>query len=270
MHRFIKIITFTGLISCCITGFAKHHSISADVGFVQKDNLPAGSASISPIRLKALKEAATELGARGALAWRSLQIDQSLKKQARYLDHVFDFNQLLINGNVLPPVITQGDDSLNVDNPEAIRAASKIYRIVSPARFASTPPTWRDYLWMNYAKPTLPDRSLLPQTQAEANVWNSYLKQGWRQGLRQADAIFSVNLNRLKRDYNGIALYRKLLQQRMISAPFIAHTNLGVTGDSHEIRINDRVSRITDQSKLQPDSLQWRPVIRKEGIHITK
>lgn len=235
--------------------------LTADMGYVKLSHLPSGSSKINPIRLQALRETATTLGARGALAWRSLQITRSLKSEASYLDHVFDFNKLLINNDVLPPVITQSDNDLTLDSSDTIRLASKTYKIVSPARFVTAAPTWRTYLWMSYPKPNMPSKSLLPTTQAEAAIWNMYLKEGWKQGIAQANDIFQVNLDRLKRDYDGIVLYRQLLAQHMVSSPFVAKADLGVTGNGNQIRINDKVLRITSQSQLQTNSAKWRPVI---------
>ncbi len=236
---------------------------SAELGYVSLKNLPSSTSPINPIRLQALRETATTLGARGALAWRSLHIDRALQKQAKYLNHVFDFNQLLLNHNVLPPVIVESNNSLHLTNADTIRLSSKTYRILKPARFVTTPPNWRSYLWMNYKKPEIPNRTLLPQNKDEAAVWDSYLQQGWKQGLAQANKIFAVNLSRLKRDYMGMVLYRKLLDQHMVSSPYVASANLGVTGNSKEIHINDRVLRITGQSKLQPNSSKWTPVLTK-------
>lgn len=237
--------------------------ITADVGYVSTKNYTSVENQVNPIRLKAIKETATTLGARGGLAYRGFQINQSLKDQARELDQIFNFNQLLINNNVLPPVLVTSNNNANLSSQTAIRYASKTYKIITPARFVTAAPTWRTYLWMSYKKPELPDKTLLPNTKAEAEVWNKYIRTGWEQGLEQANAIFDANLNRLKRDYMGIVLYRKLLAQGMVSAPYIAKANLGVTGDSKEIRIDDRVMRITKGSALQPDSKQWKAIITK-------
>ena len=264
ISRVFKILFFVGLSTLPFATFAKKaQTLTANVGFVSLGNLPSGSQYVSRIRLKALRETATTLGARGALAWRSMQIDHTLKKEAKYLSHIFDFNQLVLNHDVLPPVLTEADRSLNLASGNSIRLASKIYKIVNPARFVTTAPTWRSYLWMTYKKPTLPDHTLLPNTQAEASVWNAYLKKGWKKGLQQANDIFATNLSRLKRDYTGMVLYRKLLDQHIVSAPFVAQTNLGVTGNSKELRVNDRVLRITAPSKLQTNSKRWTPVLTK-------
>ncbi|MBS0350840.1 MAG: type IV secretory system conjugative DNA transfer family protein, partial [Proteobacteria bacterium] len=160
-----------------------------------------------------------------------------------------------------PPVLEESNNSLNLASDDAIRLAAKTYRIVSPARFVTGAPNWRSYLWMNYSKPAVPDRTLLPKNQAEAQIWNRFIKEGWQNGVQQANAIFASNLNRLRRDYNGMVLYRKMLAQNMVSAPYVAKADLGVTGDSHEMRIDDQVLRITANSELQTDSSKWQPIL---------
>ena len=271
----IKFFAVASIVSLALTGCASGSSgdpydtapaqlsLAANVGYVNVSSLPTATAHISAIRLQAIRETATQLGARGGLAWRALQIDHSLSGQEEYLDHVFDFNQLLLPHNVLPPVLTEADNSINQQNGLALRLASKTYKLVSNARFVTAPPTWRTYLWMDYDKPDMPDHTLLPNTQDEAKAWNFYLKQGWKEGLQQANAIFSINLNRLKRDYKGMVLYRKLYAEHMVSAPYVASTDLGVTGDANQLRINDRVLRITALSKMQTNSNQWNPILIK-------
>ena len=260
----LKIIALAGVLSMALgTGAMAHDTVTltADVGYVNVKHLPGSNAKVNPIRLEAIKETATELGARGALAWQSLHINQALKQESQHLDHVFDFNKLLIDNDVLPPVITQSNNDLTLDNDNTIRLASKTYKIVSPAHFVTTAPTWRTYLLMNYEKPNLPSKTLFPKTKAEAAAWNYYLKQGWVSGVQQANEIFRENLDGLKRDYAGMVLYNELLQQHMVSKPFVADAKLGITGDGNQIRINDKVLRITAPSQLQPDAAKWTPVI---------
>ena len=235
-------------------------TIRANAGYIKPSDLPVGDKSVNQIRYKALRDSATTLGANGALAWRSAQINQSLEKEKTHLNSVFDFNQLIINHNVLPPVYAESNNNIKLDNDNTIRFNDKTYVKISPERFVTTPPTWRDYLYMNYDKPTLPDNSLLPTTQAEANIWNRYIAIGWQQGLQQANNIFETNLDTMKRDFLGMVLYKKLLAQNIVSAPYVAKADLGVTGNKNELHINDQVMRITGHSELQTNSNNWTPV----------
>lgn len=261
-HKMTALAIAVSLAS--LGGCAYQHPIpTASAGYINPNNLPKiGTAqTVSPIRQQALTQAATSLGARGALAFRSRHIDQQLTKQASYLDDIFNFNRLLLPNNVLPPVIVQDDNDINLDDADTIRTAQKVYKIESKARFVSVAPTWRDYIWMAYEKPDLPNQSLLPQNKEEAAIWNAAFKAGWQQGLIQANDIFAVNLNRLKRDYLGILLYRQLLAQGMISSPSVSKADLGITGNANELRIHDEVTRITADSALQMNSNKWQPVI---------
>lgn len=235
----------------------------AQLGYVQFNQLPTANAKVNKIRLAALRETATTLGAQGALAWRGEHIDVALEKQAAYLDHVFNFNQLLLKHSVLPPVLTESQSNFNLANNDTIRMADKTYKIVSPARFVTTPPTWRNYLWLSFKKPDVPDSTLLPVNKAEARIWNFYIRIGWKEGLQQANDIFAANLSRLKRDYLGMVLYRKLLAQGIITSPQISKADLGVTGNADQLRINDEIMRITAHSALQPNSNKWKPILTK-------
>jgi defect-in-organelle-trafficking protein DotC len=134
---------------------------------------------------------------------------------------------------------------------------------VQQARFATTAPNWREYLWLNFNKPTLPDRTLLPRTSEENKVWRAGIHAGWEKGTQQAYSIFQQNLARLKRDFRGMLLYRKLLEEKMISPPFVSRTELGVTGDGEDMRVNDQVLRIVELPKLQTNSRRWNAIVVK-------
>lgn len=265
---FISVIALSVCLTGCVTrgpesdmSTPSSSATLADLGYVKLNSLPNSDGAVNPVRLQALRETATTLGARGALAWRSVHIDAALEEESSNLDHVFDFNQLLLKHNVLPPVIAESSGDLNLTNDDTIRMSDRSYQIIRPARFVTTPPTWRNYLWLNFMRPDSPDTTLLPKNQAEAQIWNFYLKKGWQDGLQQANDIFSANLSRLKRDYTGMILYRKLLSQGIITSPTISKADLGVTGNANAIRVNDEIMRITAHSELQPDSQKWSPVL---------
>lgn len=219
--------------------------------------------ALSSLRARSLKDTAMSLGAQGSLAWSSNEINHWLETEKKYLDSIFNFNALMLEHGVLPPVLEVGDDSLNLADPNTIRVADRTYKIVQQAKFSTTPPNWREYLWLGYSKPPLPDRTLLPRSNAEQKVWREGIRAGWEKGVEQGYSIFQQNLARLKRDYNGMLLYRKLLKQRMISAPYVARTELGITGDGNDMRINDQVLRIVEHPQLQTNSKGWNAIVVK-------
>ena len=50
----------------------------------------------------------------------------------------------------------------------------------------------------------------------------------------------------------------------MITPPFVARTELGVTGDGDDMRINDQVLRIVEAPKLKTDSKSWNAIVVKK------
>jgi len=223
-----------------------------------------GAASTGKIREMALKETALSLGAQSALAWRAKYIDEQLVQQGRNLDAIYDFNALILEHNVLPPVLLEGRNTLNLADTQTIRISDRTYKVSKQARFITTPPNWRQYLWMDYKKPEYPNATLLPRTREERLIWCHYVDKGWNQGVEQANTILEESIARIKEDFAGMILYRKLLAMNMVSPPFVSHTDLGVTGDGDEIRIDDRVLRITALPALNVNSSEWRAAVEKD------
>lgn len=220
-------------------------------------------AAIGALRAQALRETALSLGARGGLAERAQKINTTFLNYEPLLDKVFQFYGMLLDNNILPPVLVEARNTLNLSGTDTIRIADRNYKIVQQAQFVTAAPTWRDYLWMAYDMPTLPDRSLLPRNKPERMMWEADLEEGWQAGLQQADLIFQENINHLVRDYRGMILYRNLLAQNMVSPPYVAAMDMGVTGDGEDMTVNDRLLRITAFPQLQTDVGNW-----KTELHI--
>jgi defect-in-organelle-trafficking protein DotC len=264
---------FTFFFAASLTACSSSHQTIDPTNFNQLENIreeptrngETGSPELSQIRAKALEDTAMSLAAQGSLAWASQQINRHLEQDKWYLETTYNFNGMMLSHGVLPPVLVQGDNSLNLADPNTIRVADKTYKIAQQARFATTPPNWREYLWMSYSKPEIPQKFLLPKNKEESKIWRHAIRVGWEKGIQQSSSIFQQNLARLKRDYQGMILYRKLLQAKMISAPFVSRTELGVTGDGSDMRINDQVLRITELPQLQTDSSGWKATVVKEN-----
>lgn len=243
-----------------VVGGSNNRSTMEDV----KRNLKNASGNtnsnpaVSALRSQALRETALSIGARGGLAERAQQINGTLLNYEPVLAKVFQFYGLILDDNVLPPVLVEARNTLNLAGGDAIRIADRSYKLIAQARFITAAPTWREYLWMAYDAPELPDRSLLPRNKPERIMWERDLEEGWQAGLHQGDLIFSENIHRLVRDFNGMILYRRLLSQRMVSPPFVATLDMGVTGNGHDMNINDKVLRITAFPELQSDSRNWK------------
>jgi defect-in-organelle-trafficking protein DotC len=220
------------------------------------------------IRRDAQKEAALSYGARGGLAWRTWHIRQELETRARYLDQVYDFRELLIPASsgllIEPPVVSEALDALLISGQGAQAAvADKILRINRNARIVSTARSWREYLERSWGEEVEPPPDVLrPADKIERELWEEYIREGWKRGVEQADQIFQADLNRLIADYQGMIRYKTLLIQGMISPPYAMQVDRGVTGGGDLMRIGDRAVEITEMPKLQTGYQEWQPASR--------
>ena len=224
-------------------------------------NKNKSDSKVNPIRRQAIEETALTTGAQTALAWRTQQINQQLESYQRNLSQVFNFNAVLIDNQVIPPVLIEGRTSLNLDNPSTLNIVDRTYQIAKQAHFVTTPPNWREYLVQNFQVPESPSFTLLPKTAEERQIWVNFAVAGWENGIAQANTIFAENLARIKQDYVGMILYRKLLAQNIVSPPFVAKADLGITGDSNRIDIDTQVLRITSLPRLNINSEDWESIV---------
>ncbi len=235
---------------------------------IQSVNTPTAQVAYQneTIRQKAIKQAAMSYGSQAGLFWVSQVIDHALKGMSGYLDRVFVFNRLMLPDHVLPPVLQQASNTVNVhDSQQKIRFVGQQYTIIQRARFASTAPNWRDYLWMSYQMPELPDASLLPKNDDEKTLWEKQLVKAWYLGVNQGKAIFNIQANKLVRDFNGMLLYRRLLLSNMVSLPYVKHVDSGITGGPNQMNIDDLTWQITKQPQLLDNAKLWQPVIERSS-----
>lgn len=248
-------------LSLCVLASCAHRTPNE---LTQIANLRAiqSESTVDDMRLTAVKEAAATLGAQSGLAWRMKQINDRVTNVHESLDQIFNFRRLMLAHQVVPPVLVTADNIVNMGDNDTLRVAEKAYAIEIGPRFANSPPNWQSYLLTYFAKPEAPDTTLLPKTKEEVIAWNKTIVSSWKSGVEQANGIFRSNLARLKRDYDGMLLYKKLLAQKMITPPFVAETNLGITGSPEEMRLNDKILRITNKSTLVNDPTSWKAAIQ--------
>lgn len=208
-------------------------------------------------REEILKESAATYGARAGLSHRAYEINLDLAGKATNLDTIYNFRYIMLEEGVLPPVLSEGINAYKQPKDDEVRAAGQIYKIEFPARFVSTPPTWRSYLIQSALIPETPDDSVLPKTKGEAKIWDKWVAIGWYKGIEQSNYIFTASLGRLRRDFEGMIRFKTLYAKGMVSRPIIARTNLGVTGGGDELKVDDRIFKITEKAQLNSNPRSW-------------
>ena len=260
-------LLIVALLVCagCTTSKAPDSSDLGQLRSLTRDQALQHQQNLTGIRYHALRDTALGIGARAGLYFRAQQLNKLLTRHERELDRIFNFRPLLLEDHILPPVLLEGRQILNQNSEQEIQLADRTYQIIQQAKFVTTAPTWRDYIWMEFKKPELPDASLLPKNSGESAVWRVAIGDGWQAGIQQADSIFMEKLGHIKRDFNGFILYRTLLAQHIVSKPFVAKTELGVVGGNDAMSVGEKVLRITALPQLQSNSAAWKTeVIRHE------
>ena len=219
------------------------------------------------IRADAMREAALSYGARGGLASRTFEIQRRLAEYDTSLSRTYDFSRLLISAPsgllIEPPIVSEADRAVLVKSEgQAAAVADRVYRINRVARIVTAARNWHLYLERDWGRVDPPPGILLPKTDEEKIAWSAYVKQGWDEGVKQAEETFESDTDRLSNDYTGMIRYRELLAQRMISSPYALSDDRGVTGGGNEMRVGDRGVTITGPSALIPMSATWNPATR--------
>ena len=226
----------------------------------------AGGSEKGGMRLGALREAAIGAGARGGLEWRNRIIGTALDKASRDLDLIYNFLPLMISGRVIPPVLTETRELYTQDGNVDLRLAGHSYKIEMQARFSSRPPQWREYLFVDYGTANPVISNLLPRTSEEQELWKKCVAEGWGKGIKQADDIFKINMNRLNRDFTGMTRYRVLALKNMVSMPIVAAQNMPLTGSGDTMNVDETLLRITALPQFQRDMRDWTPLGSEDDV----
>lgn len=222
------------------------------------------------MRREAMRAAALSYGAQSGLARRSWEIERTVvAKHAAKLDRLYGFRWLTEKRHgftLVPPVVgeTRKAVRLGRDGRRAASAA-RVVRIMEPERLATAPPHWRDFLVREWPAPEPPVGLLFPRDEAEEAEWARWVAEGWHEGVRQADAIFAADLDRLNAMLEGMARWGALHDARMIGAPVVQVSRSATTGGSRVMRVGETVVRLGEPAELVLQSRRWRGFVFRSG-----
>jgi len=221
--------------------------------------------TLASVRSRAQRQSAYSLGAGHGLIWRNEHIKQHLNALRPTLDTIFNFEHLMIDSHIVPPVIIRAEQVSLQETDKAVRQTGTVMKIKQQARIAHTPPIWERYLIADFPSPPLPHPEIFPQEAEEQTNWAAWVAEGWQAGVHQADAIFADNLHRLKRDLTGMLRYHLLVKRGYVSSPFLDETNNGAVIEGDTLRIDDTLLTLTQPAGFtSPDT--WLPVLSDKAI----
>lgn len=218
---------------------------------------------ILEFRRRALLGAARERGSRMGYARRGWEIGGLLERRSSQLDRAFDFARVVPEapagaGYVIPPVISRGLDAYEGDDRRRrVSVTDEYLAIAVPGEIRPVRPTWRDYLLFERAPADEPGLAPLPRSQAERTRFAEWFGEGWRAGTGLANAEIASRLERLRRDYEGMLRYRRLVSKGMMDRMVLRDADYGVAGGGGEMRVGNRTVRIVSDAAFRADPRRW-------------
>jgi len=212
------------------------------------------------IRIRAIRQEGLRVGAQTGLAARYSMIMEYLGSVEPKLNVTFSFAGFVRDGRLLVPAIIESNNTLQYDTETATASeVQKSYEIVEEARVVTSIPTWRDYVYQQYAKPEPPHVSMLPRNEDEAEEWKKALREGWTAGVYQADQIYQDRMNQLAKAVEGRHLYRKLEAKNIIAPASLQVQANRVTFNGRTMNIGETLYSVGQDAEYN-SSAKWLPV----------
>lgn len=214
-------------------------------------------------RAQALLDTALGVGVKAGLAWQLRNVRMALDGLVRDLDLLYNFQPLMIHQRVVPPVITEARNLYNQDGDYTVRLSGAYYKIERQAAFASVAPNWRGYL--NFP-PASTDGDhllsmLLPANPAERSAWEVAVKDGWVQGVAEANLMLTRGMDRLNRDFSGMSRFHRFVLDGKITLPAIAREDIAVTQSGASMAVDETLLRITTLPQFDARLAKWQGTV---------
>jgi len=233
------------------------HKVTDGVNYSKKGS------EVQLIRINTIKKAAFSWGVQEGVYWRYNKIIEIMEQQSTDMATTFDFNKFLIDGKMLCPVIIESERMFEQSSDQTVRTVTHSFTLEKPARLVPRAPNWRDFLIRKVDEPVRPDSVIFPRNDEETLAWREALNKGWKQGIKQAEHIFELDLARLKKEIEGMFRFRKLLSQGVVTLPKIESSKYSILRleDGKTINMNDVIYSITVPSGFT-ETDKWEPLFR--------
>lgn len=220
-------------------------------------------AKMTELRREALREGAQTYGSQMGYARRAYDIEKILERRSSDFDQVFSFDRVTSAapakaGYIVPPIVSRSMNAFRTDaEGREASVADEYLTIVRAGRIVPVVPTWRDFLLFSSPSPEEPPKSLLPSSQMEKGLFDEWFREGWVAGVELADEELESRLARLRRDFEGMLQYRRLVSLGMMDQMVLQQADFGVTGEGNEMRIGSRTVEIVTDAEFDTNPLRW-------------
>jgi defect-in-organelle-trafficking protein DotC len=212
-------------------------------------------------RIKIIEEQAKHWGIDEGMYHFHQRYQARLESFAIQLDKITDFNQFVVNGNILLPTLQRTQQLFEQISDIELRTVNAAYSLEDRAKVVSSPPTWRDYLHFPMERPEKIPNVLMPRNAAEEAAFVLSFSDGWDIGKKQARLVLDESFSRLEQKLNGLYEFRFTNLMNIVSMPKAQRTYEGVVLDKtgRRLYVNDTNLKINHDAYFN-EIQQWRPV----------
>lgn len=216
------------------------------------------SKNINGMRYEALRSMGLEYGLQAGLAYQYRENIKRLDTLVDEMEKTYPFQSLMLEGNVIPPIISEVIGVFDQQSAVQIRIADKERTIIAPPRFSYAAPSYRDYFLHDFSFSTSA-LGVAPKNKDEEAVWKDAVTIGYEAGREQAMKVFSDDAARLSRDFNGMRLYHQLLNAGKVTRPYVVVAHSSVTGDKNlSMKEGESHLEISVAPEFVMDSSNWK------------
>lgn len=213
-------------------------------------------------RYKLINDNAVTYGVQSGYAYQLAVIKLALSDRSIALDNLYNFTRFIMQGRILPPVITVVENRVQQTDDDTIHVGLFNYKILSDARLVTQAPNWRSYLLYSIDPPKRPRFTLNPEIKAERQLWDKAVAKGFQKGVMIANRNLYEGWLQLHRDYIGIINYYELLYRGVVSKPYMTVNSQDIVGDSRNMTLGDTVLRISVKPEFILKRDEWQPNTR--------
>lgn len=213
-------------------------------------------------RLKTILDQIYQYAARKGMESEMKTIRTVVAKNERNLDAIYNFSPLMIHDRVIPPIITEAKNITQNEKGSSLKTTGVVYKIEKQAAFSTLPPNWRDYLVFPKSEYAVdlaeaPTKDLLPKGAKERELYEKQTIKGFRDGQAQAQSIFKYSMNRLNRDYVGMARFHEFVIAGKVSMPSIARKELAMINSKEAMVLDQKLLSIRTLPSFDGNMLNW-------------
>ncbi len=204
---------------------------------------------VQTARNQAVYDTAFSLGIKAGMQQQINNIYLIVDKNVNNLNKIYNFEPYLIYNRVVPPVITEARNLYNQNGEDSVRLSGALYKIERKARITSVAPNWREYLsFPRNGSPITNNISIKPRNSNEVDLWKKGVRNGYAEGVEQANILLKQSLDRLNRDYIGMLRFHRFLVEGKVTLPVLAQSHMEINKNGSSLILNEELLRLTVQS----------------------